>query len=268
MGYFFKLEPPKWSGFMQKHVIGNHPGKSMFSFLPIINLSPSDESCIFSTLLFVQDQARQIDIPTPCITFDQPLYIKAFEIVEAKDMKIVLKLGGFHMLMSFLGGIEAVMDGSGLREVMETIYAKHTVNHMLDDKAYARAVRYHFLIDASLHHIMINKLVAEERQVDPNHLDSIKCLYKEMSEEGVGTIGTASVEGGCLWKIGLSLDEFKLLLSDSSRTSRLWIQYLHYIGIVKDFIYAERVGNWSLHLLPHCEKNAQSICSFRVYQLC
>lgn len=65
-------------------------------------------------------------------------------------MKIVLKLGGFHMLISFLGGIGAVMDGSGLREVMENIYASHTVNHMLDGKAYARAVRCNFLIDASL----------------------------------------------------------------------------------------------------------------------
>lgn len=76
MGYFFKLEQPQWSGFMQKHVTGNHPGKSTFSFLPIINLSPSDKSCIFSTLLFVKSQAKQIDIPNSCLTFDQPLYIK------------------------------------------------------------------------------------------------------------------------------------------------------------------------------------------------
>ena len=164
MGHFFKKEQPQWSGFMQRHVTGDHPGKSSFSFLPIINLNLSDESCIFSTLLFVQHQARQLNIPTPCVTFDQPLYIKAFEIVDAKDMKIVLKLGGFHMLMSFLGGIGTVMDGSGLREAMETIYAGHTVNHMLDGKAYARAVRCQFVIAASLHQILLNKLVFDEKK--------------------------------------------------------------------------------------------------------
>ena len=37
----------------------------------------------------------------PSITFDQPLWFKALEIITAKDLKIVRTLGGFHMLMSF-----------------------------------------------------------------------------------------------------------------------------------------------------------------------
>ena len=51
MGYFLKKEQPLWSGFMQGNLSGSHPGKATFSFLPIINLNPSDESCIFSILL-------------------------------------------------------------------------------------------------------------------------------------------------------------------------------------------------------------------------
>ena len=30
--------------------------------------------CIYSTLLFVKDQARQLDIKAPCLKFDQPLW--------------------------------------------------------------------------------------------------------------------------------------------------------------------------------------------------
>ena len=44
------------------------------------------------------------------------------------------------------------------------------------------------------------------------------------------------------------LDEYKDNLSSSSRTARLWIQYLDYINTVKLFIRAARTGNWSLHL--------------------
>ena len=83
MGYEFKKQQPNWSGFMQKHLNGDYSGKATVTFLLIINLNSSDESCIYSTLLFVEQQARQLNIPTPCITFDQPLFIKAFEISKA-----------------------------------------------------------------------------------------------------------------------------------------------------------------------------------------
>ena len=103
MRYIFKKQEPHWSGFMQRHINGEHPGKATLNFFPIINLNPSDESCIYSTLLSVEQQAQQLNVPSPCITFDQPLFIKAFEISKAKDMSIVIRLGGFHLLMSFLG---------------------------------------------------------------------------------------------------------------------------------------------------------------------
>ena len=138
MGYKFKKQQPSWSGFMQKYLNGDHSGKATVNFLPIINLNSSNEFCIYSTLLFVEQQARQPNIPTPCITYDQSLFIKAFEISKAKSMNIVIRLGGFHLLMSFLVGIGTIMGGSGLAETMETIYAQNHVIHMLDGKAYPR----------------------------------------------------------------------------------------------------------------------------------
>lgn len=42
--------------------------------------------------------------------------------------------------------------------------------------------------------------------------------------------------------------DLKCQLSTTSRTARLWIHYLNYINIIKDFIYAGRTANWSLHL--------------------
>ena len=47
--------------------------KSRITMLPFIDVSPSDESCIYSTLLHIIDQAWQKKIFTPSLTFDQPL---------------------------------------------------------------------------------------------------------------------------------------------------------------------------------------------------
>ena len=40
----------------------------------------------------------------------------------------------------------------------------------------------------------------------------------------------------------------KHYLEKPSRTSKLWINYLHYIQVIKNFIRAERTGNWELYL--------------------
>ena len=109
---------PNWSGFMQSVCQGVHAGVSSVEMLSIVDLNPSDEDCIYSTLLFVANQARRFNIETPNITFDQPLYIKAVDIVMKARLDIVVRLGGFHTLMSFLGSIGHLMKGSGLEEVL------------------------------------------------------------------------------------------------------------------------------------------------------
>ena len=37
--------------------------------------------------------------------------------------------------------------------------------------------------------------------------------------------------------------------SENSRTTQLWIQYIHYINIFKQFIRAQSMGNWQRHLM-------------------
>ena len=98
--FFFRDRTrPNWSGFMVQYSVGNYSGKSNVAFLPIIDLSPSHPSCIFTILEFVIDQAKSLNVETPVITFDQPLWIKATEVATAKSMSIVIILRGFHLMM-------------------------------------------------------------------------------------------------------------------------------------------------------------------------
>ena len=64
---------PIWSGYMHatSQVTTTYASASV-KFLPIINLNPSDETCIYSTLLFVIEEAKKLNIPSTCIFFDQP----------------------------------------------------------------------------------------------------------------------------------------------------------------------------------------------------
>ena len=74
-------------------------------------------------------------------------------------MSIVCRLGGFHLLMSFLGSIGSLMSGSGLEEVLEQLYATNVIAHILSGKAYVRAVRGHLIVHAALQKMIMEELM-------------------------------------------------------------------------------------------------------------
>ena len=83
------------------------------------------------------------------ITFDLPLWIKATRIVLETRMRIVVRLGGFHILKSFLGCIVCIIADSGLEELIKLLYYGD-VTHISDGRSYYKASRAHFLIDAAI----------------------------------------------------------------------------------------------------------------------
>ena len=151
---------PNWNGFMDQLTSEktNSP-KSTITKLPLIDLNPSDESCMYLTLIHIIDQAKYLNIEIPCVNFNQLLWIKAFEIVKTKNLRIVLRLAGFHNLMSFVRSVGFSMEGSGLEKVFGTDYGKNTV--MLSGKATSKALRFHFLLDTALRMKLIKYLLPE-----------------------------------------------------------------------------------------------------------
>ena len=272
---------PSWSGLMQCTQNEDYPGKSTITFLPMIDMDASDMSCIYSTLKFVSRQARKYGT-TPILTFDQPLYMKAVTIVthesQCEDLSsIILRLGGFHTQMSFLGCIGHIMRESGLQEVLETVYAPNAVGHILSGKAVARATRAHFLVDTALHALLVAKTFGAElpdNDVPQNLVTSIDTEAPDHVLTQPADVSTAQLEEDHLLKNAAALyDQLleghataqdvcnnstitqvleKLADTKSSlkcfRTAALWLQYLEMISLLKAFITAERTGNWLLHI--------------------
>lgn len=82
---------PTWSGFMQIYNnAGTYTGTASITFMPMIDMSPRDLTCINSTLHFVCDQSRRYNV-TPVLTFDQPLFQKAMNIIHYSDNSSQLK---------------------------------------------------------------------------------------------------------------------------------------------------------------------------------
>ena len=147
---------------MQQEIHGDHPKNASITLLPIIDLNPTNYTCIYSTLLFVIDQCRRLNIPTPSITLGQSLWLKSTAISVEKLLNIVIHLGGFHTLMSFVDSIGSLMDGSGIESILQTSYGENTIKHILRGKATLRAVRAHTLIESALTILFQQMLLSDE----------------------------------------------------------------------------------------------------------
>lgn len=272
--FFTRPTRPAWSGLMQTVHHGAYPGKSTVLFLPMIDMNASDMTCIFSTLHFVCKQAKSYGV-TPVITFDQPLFwkatiIKASEPVGSCIKSMVLRLGGFHLEMSFLGSIGHLMAGSGLQELIETVYAANSVKHMLTGKAVSRAIRGHLLVYGALQTMLVanaynlplpqsTKDEEDEEQPSRMEVNVVEPLcedpvHKDLEDAARlldrlldGEVLTEAEYSDILSGITAALEEERQTLTNC-RTAQLWLQYMQMIQILCRFIKAERTGNWALHL--------------------
>jgi hypothetical protein len=179
---------PNWSGFMQHVCTGEYRPAADILIMPLIDMNPSDSHCIFSTLCFIERQAKRLNILMPCITFDQPLWIKAVEIIQATKMNAVCRLGGFHTIMSYLGSIGCLMGGSGLSEALETCYGPNAIIHMMSGKSVSRSIRGHLLVDAALTIQLLRKLLpndlslsnTDETNVENVDDDTDNCVVNDL----------------------------------------------------------------------------------------
>ena len=225
---------------------GSHPGESSVAFMPMIDLKVNDETCILSTMHFIVGQAKKYNVG-PILTFDQPLYQKAYEIQwkeseNSKLKRLVLRLDGLHSCTSFLGSIGHFMSSSGLREVLETIHESDTVPHMvyatISSGVYECPLQDQFSAEKSKTDLFGNKLPESK-------LDKVSQVLDLLTEQNILLEEVANDID--VKEILARIKQYKEKFSDA-RTANLWFQYLHMVEIICMFIKAERTGNFDLHL--------------------
>ena len=235
-------------------------------------MSSSNTTRIFSTLKFISEHARHHKV-TPIITFDQPLWWNALMVIESEpadsDLRqVVLRLGSFHTEMSFIGSIGHLIAESGLKELLELIYAPNAVEHIVTGKAIARAVRAHLLVDAVLNTLILSKALgvsipdleveanahdmndarADEEAIPGTYafeLQEARALYADLMarKKSAEKLSSTSAIG----KIKHLLHQQKESIQDNS-TAKLWLQYMDMVDILRKSIKAERTGHWAQHL--------------------
>lgn len=247
-GSWLQLLPcPGWSGFMSNaHSRNTDYSTSAIVPLPFVNLDPGNPSTIYTCLLYAAEQCDKYKQSCCMVTFDQPLYVKACEMILAADRdsalsRVVVRLGGFHLLLSFMGAVGHIMAGSGLEDLWKTVYATNSVTHMMTGRAYSRGLRAHLLTQHALATLML-----ESFSLNDTLINDLKECYISVNES---TSSLEDIKHASILQEFVNLFDTKLEETASSgRTEKLWVQYIKLVGIMRLFVRAERSGDWHLHL--------------------
>ena len=76
-------------------------------------------------------------------------------------------------------------------------------------------------------------------------LDEAYALCESLMDETISVDDVCSAD--VIQRITTILEE-KIVSLNSSRTASLWLQYMKMVDILRQYIRAERTGNWALHL--------------------
>ena len=111
-------------------------------YLPLIDMIPSDPDTIMTALTQAQHLTLKTGQKYVIFTCDLQLYRVATHVTWAypdKFENVILRLGGMHSLMSFVGSIGTLMEESGLSEILSDVFGG--VSKMLSGKKFPQNLR-------------------------------------------------------------------------------------------------------------------------------
>ncbi|MES9884700.1 MAG: hypothetical protein ABW185_27970 [Sedimenticola sp.] len=138
-------EPPtEWSGYMN-HLAredGFVSKATRYLYGPLIDSTPSHPDTVLTSLLYIEEFMKSHGQLYVHLVADLQLFKVAMQIKWSNPTRwkyLLVRPGGMHTLMSFIGCIGTLMKGTGLEEILCSAYKG--VNSMLNGKAWPKALR-------------------------------------------------------------------------------------------------------------------------------
>lgn len=140
---------------------------------------------------------------------------------------VAVRLGGFHLLMSFMGSIGCIMAGSGLKELFYTIHAENSIEKMMDGYAYAWPVRAHILSYLDLVIIVLESVEFTEHE---------RAIMEQMLSNLDRSIVLTVTENESVQVVTYKLKKKLKTLKKFRPTAKLWVYYFRMITLVKSLL--------------------------------
>ena len=252
-----KQSVPSWTGFNILVRNDQEVVKDNVGYLPTINAPATNMSTVYEVLTKSLQIKDTLNLQSIVVVFDQALYAKATEIKwkhreQFKDL--VLRMGVFHTICTFLSVIGKRFQDAGLRDVIieSGVIAEGSVSGVLEGRTYNRAIRCHKLMFEALNRLA---LIGFNSWTDEHHKDKkpivdeffkgLKALCnKTWEQEFKATVASPSFE-----EVSRLFGSYMhYLRHGNGKLSKFWMSYVDMVETLIGLLRGSREGDWELHL--------------------
>jgi hypothetical protein len=124
--------------------------------------------------------------------------------------------------MNLLGAIGTLMKGTGLEDILGSVYGENTLAHIMTGKSVQRAFRAHILVYKYINRMVVAEIVKKDPEFAAMIEESEK-MYLSLLH-GKETLETVQASY-LVSKVNMRLEKKKLELCTRTKTSQLWINY-------------------------------------------
>ena len=147
------VEPLTWNHFCEV-MVNESKSPTTVGYGPMYPQPPTNAGVVQASVDYFMSLTNYLCQETTVITGDQPVYQILINIKRniQKNMERVVRLGGFHVAVNFMGAVGCLMKGSGIEELLVESSAckKGTAEKVLNGKDYYKMLRVHLLLSEAI----------------------------------------------------------------------------------------------------------------------
>lgn len=271
---------PAWSGFKNLTTKKNPTGVNV-GFLPAITSPPTQMNVILAIMNRTMHCMKELELDCIFLEVDQAIYTKVLQVLfnfqqEGSKLydKLVVRMGGFHIILCMLKTIYSRFSGSGIVELLAEagIGANGTIKAALNGSNVKQGIRYYKIIFEALMRTKLEYL--EANNSEPNTTKENAESEQETTSDdhqnalaGGGKHGTSLEAAVARLRMQQTPDTLNSVLYHSELESlpsmiggmATWMDSLiDMVDMLLNTIHFQRTGNWEGFLeaidqfLPWC----------------
>jgi hypothetical protein len=161
---------------------------------------------------------------------------------------------GFHIILNYLALLGKMYEDSGLEDLLieSGVYGSNSASCLLKGKSYNRGVRCHKLVMEAMFRLQwcsfIKDLTEEDAYTEDDTTLASIASYVDACSQKQDVPQAASDVSDNMQPILTLFEQYKETERNKSLMFTFWDQYITMILIMLQFIKADRMGDWQLHL--------------------
>jgi len=242
---------PDWNGWISK-TTGNtcEIEQSRIGYMKPILHPITEYATVQECLMTSMEVTQKLNQSVTFVTFDYAAARIAFDIVWDKPAafsNVIVHLGAFHTMCSYMGALGKMMAGSGFEEVLieAGACASGSINQVMNGSHYNRAMRVHKLMVDALERLLLNEFTRHS-PIEVNEMFEFETLAACPSFESLIEVMSSTPCITFLEKYSSFKDAARN--GDLGQTGQFWMAYHDSVWILLSFLEAVKENDLQLYL--------------------